>query len=61
MVEASITEALRATDELLLELDRGDGARELALTKTKLEEAELWLQRSRQRALQAEHSRRPQS
>jgi FAD/FMN-containing dehydrogenase len=42
----SIAEAQRQARGLKTELNRGHGARELALAQTKLEEAEMWLDRS---------------
>lgn len=41
-----IRQALERTEEIAVELHRGPGAREAALAKTKLEEAELWLEKS---------------
>lgn len=49
MIEQHILEAQAAADDLLEQLDRGPGARELALAKTKLEEAELWLEKSKKK------------
>lgn len=51
-IAGHITAAIDGADELLEQIDRGAGARELALAKTKLEEAELWLGRSEQLAEQ---------
>jgi hypothetical protein len=48
-IEQHIADALHEVDELAPALNRGPGARELSLAKTKLEEAELWLTRSRER------------
>lgn len=46
MIKQRIDEALTEVETLATELDRGPGARELALAKTKLEEATLWLRES---------------
>jgi hypothetical protein len=47
-IQQLIHEAQASTEALLDDLGRGAGAREAALAKTKLEEAELWLTRSQQ-------------
>lgn len=38
----NITELLEDVESILNDLDRGTGAREVALTKTKLQEARQW-------------------
>lgn len=47
IVRASIERALEQTHELAKSVGRAEGGRELALTITKLEEAQLWLSKVR--------------
>jgi hypothetical protein len=59
VIERQLVELQEQVEELKASEDGAGAGRELAIVKTKLEEAELWTKRANERATQAAHARPP--